>query len=448
MKLFRAITVMALLAAAASAQGLESAWPQLDSFRSLGFESINRLNLSTNFSIPIFARKGRGLDFTLRLDYHGRVWTMNGSFVEPVAGAGWTVDSAIGNFLTSGAGGTCGYPAYYYDADGNQIFTGGDDGSIFWSSTGYQYVTANGTVIPNMVWVTTGSDDPATDCPANSGAESSTDPSSGITLSVDDYGEVSASDLGGHVMTPYGITDRNGNQIAETFNDAWDSGRNDYLVTTQWFDTLNASTPVMTMSGYMSKPATTTFSFTAANGAAATATANYAAPSVSSGFNCSGLHDWSGTAYLLTGLSLPNATGYQFAYDSTAHLTGVTLPTAGTIHYLQFVDCTSGLPKQHLERWDSTNLQARNWVWDMTPAASQGGNSTTVETDPLSDAGTYTFNGSGALATAALGNLIETICYNGDCAANPVGGITERQVTTASYLPDSPWAAPSSKPNS
>ena|SRR6185437_1733461 len=41
-----------------------------------------------------------------------------------------------------------------------------------------------------------------------------------------------------------------------------------------------------------------------------------------------------------------------------------------------------------------------------------------------------------ALATAALGNLIETICYNGDCAANPVGGITERQITTASYLPD------------
>src|SRR5580698_3131998 len=68
------------------------------SFDNKGFDTINRANLNTHFSVPAYAKQGRGgFGLYYNLTFDSAIWTPynNGSTTvwQPATGWGWTVDT-------------------------------------------------------------------------------------------------------------------------------------------------------------------------------------------------------------------------------------------------------------------------------------------------------------------------------------------------------------------
>ena len=113
-------------------------------------------------------------------------------------------------------------------------------------------------------------------------------------------------------------TDRNGNEI--TVNS---SG--------QFFDTMNSTTPVLTIAGSATPSSPLTFTYTSPSGASAGYTVKYSAFTVHTNFACTNIGEYPATSVnLVTEIDLPDIAAqatdkYTFAYEATpgADVTGL-----------------------------------------------------------------------------------------------------------------------------
>src|ERR1700730_17145482 len=90
MKILFAAFVVLTLGTAARAQGPGTGFPMYGSFDGAAFDTTNRQNLNTNFSIPSVRSKGRGMNFTLSLSYNSMLWNIS-------SGAWVSVTDSSGN---------------------------------------------------------------------------------------------------------------------------------------------------------------------------------------------------------------------------------------------------------------------------------------------------------------------------------------------------------------
>jgi len=237
------------------------------------------------------------------------------------------------------------------------------------------------------------------------------------------------------------FTDRNGNQL--TVNSS-----------AQFFDTLSATSPVLTVTGTGTPSSPRAFAYTAPSGASAPYTMKYTTYTIRTAFGCNGITEYGAngttTANLVSEIDLPDFSvspnsKYTFTYETTPgdthtphHVTGrlasVTLPTGGTISYSYTggssgnITCADG-SASGLKRY-TPDTGSSYWQYDR--AAGTGAAYTTTITDPSpqSNKTVVQFQGisqflaiyetqrdfyQGAISSANLLKTVKT-CYNGNTA--------------------------------
>ena len=119
----RIFPLLLLLAftASAFAQDPQTGYPPYGSFEADRFDGINRQNLNVNFSIPIVSNPGRGKDFNFAIVYDSLIWKKNGNAWSPVTDYGWKKETPAGKTtfvkttVTCQSGGTANrYNSYAY----------------------------------------------------------------------------------------------------------------------------------------------------------------------------------------------------------------------------------------------------------------------------------------------------------------------------------------------
>jgi len=421
----------------ASAQGVVIAKPVLATVQDFGFDQVDSASLSTSFRIPLAAREGRGISLAATLNYNSQIWSTTdpwgfarGSWYPSPGSFGWT--SPVMGTVSEGGGseGTCGYPVY--DDNGDYI---GDDGSVDLYFYQYLFVDAAGVPHPfSGAWYS-GSDDPATDCPRqSSGYSESAGDSSGYTLTVDDSGMPTVTSIDNTSFSVWGpISDRNGNQISYSYQYCYSPGNPAAECTensqTIWkyFDTLDGSTPFLTISSSTASPAPpTTYTYLGVGGRPLTITEQFASHLEASSFGCSDEYEWSsGSQAMPSELDLPDGTKYTFLYGANGQLTSVSLPTGGTINYDRSYSCSFGAAflQEGLSRTDSVTGGA-GWSWASNASSASA-------TDPDGHTTQFHFNGGGLVSSISNSASTDYLCYNGatlggsTCTSTPSGPVTE-----------------------
>lgn len=407
-----------VLIASALGQAGPTSWPVLDSVNHLGFDNLNRENLNLSFAVPIFGRRGRGLGFAARLTYNSDFWLQSGgAWIPSGLTPGWVLGVAGNLSHSSAIFATCGYAIY--DDGGNVI---GYDKSIHLFRE-YNYIFTDGGGVPHPFGgeFDQGNNDPTTDCPSPSAGLSldATD-NSGYGLNVDGNGDATVTSTAGSVIAPWSATDRNGNQLTWTVNSVFDSATGKYNDTWKWYDTLNPSTPVLTLAGEGTPASPLIYTYTA-NGASQQVTEKFTSVSIATSFGCSNVKEYNGSVDLPNELDLPDGTKYMFGYDSAGLVNSITLPTSGTIGYTRTWNCAGGTPSL------SRNDGAGTWTWTQIVSSTVQ----TTEKSPVGDTNTFNFLSDGLLSSAQLGSAASlSYCYNGNCNAVPGNGafISQRQV--------------------
>ncbi len=456
---FCLLTLLALTTVCAWAQTPPpSGTPPFGSFAG-GPDVINLANLNSHIAIPVIHKAGRGLPFTYDLSYDTSVWfpiAVSGAQTwQPVLNFGWRgiTEIATGYVSTNVTTIQCltnGTPTggaviqtnwVYHDPFGiSHPFAFGDLTTV--SGTGCRQPPVNTF--------------PQTAIDGSGYVMKINDPSLGNAL-ISPTGEV--INLTGLIDAASGsgvATDRNGNKIT-----ADGVGH--------FYDTLNASTPVLTVSGSGTPNSPTTFTYTSPSGGSPAYTMNYANYTVATNFGVSGIHEYAATVTpLVTSIGLPDNTQYTFTYEptpstpssgactplsgTTSCVTGrlrmITIPTGGQITY-SYTGGNNGI----LSDGSAAGLTRTTpyGIWKYARTIGTGAASTTTVTDPTAAGNQTVIQFQGIYETqrqvyqgAAGGTLLLTTntCYNGttspastaSCVGTPITlPITQRALTT--FLP-------------
>jgi RHS repeat-associated protein len=337
--------VAAVCVGFAAAQQVSTGRSQFGSFGGGPFDVVNLGNLNVHFTIPVLHKAGRGMPFNFDLTYDSSVWkttTSNGvTQWTPVPNFGWQTSAPFGNVTYSVSSSGCYYtppspyigpPILAYTVYQYQNWTfvdrSGTTHPFTLNSPGYTSYW-NGATVAN----TSCSSVPTT-YPSGSG---STTDGSGYTISITNVSTATVTSRSGIQAAQTTVTDANGNRITSNGS--------------QYFDTLSASIPVMTVSG--TAPSPTTFTYAAPSGASASYTMSYVKYTVATHFGVtvasSLIAEYGPTAkYLVDNVTLPDQTVYRFTYEAgpigcvlqsgtsacvTGRIASVTLPTGGSITY-------------------------------------------------------------------------------------------------------------------
>jgi RHS repeat-associated protein len=396
-----------------------------------GPDIINLGNLNAHLSVPVFHKPGRGTNFTYDLSYDSSVWykVTSGSTAswQPVNLFGWRGQTEVALGYVTRSLTTIRCPA-------------GSGIGVIRQYSNYAFHDTFGITHP---FNGTASDD----CSGSGtylGFTSVATDGSGYTLSVDSNALATVISSAGKLTNPVAYanagnataTDRNGNQI-------------NVDTTGHFYDTLNGTTPVLTVAGSGNPTSPLTFTYTAPSGASATYTMKYAAYTVQTNFACGGISEYGPTVNnLVSEIDLPDGSKYAFTYEPTAGVSGavtarlasVTLPTGGTITYNYPVYAS---PTRN-NIWcpdGSTQAVTRttpDGSWTYTRSGSAPASTTTI-TDPQGNSTVIQFQGiyeTQRQVYQGSSTLLQTTntCYNG--AASPCVGtavtqsITQRTVAT------------------
>ncbi len=416
-----------LLAAIQIQAQVQTGTPPFGSF-SGSPDVINLGNLNVHWDIPFLHKQGRGTNFTYDLSYDASVWYPVGSTGSqswtPVFNWGWTAATQMATgYISHGSN-----VLRHCSQGGEEIET---DNWVYHDAfatphafNGFtEYVSGNcgGVTSPKPTF---------------------TSISDGYTITVNDAADTLYDVTGRLITAPinYGagvagsFTDRNGNQIT-----ANSSG--------QFFDTLSATVPVLTVTGSGTPTSPMVFSYTPPSGTAncpatqstmACFTINYTNYTVATNFGVSGISEYKSTAAvpLITSVVQPDGSAYTFTYEPTpgtcspysgttcvtARLIKVTLPTGGFITY----NYTGGNNGIFSDGSTATLTRATpDGTWSYAQVKNTGAASTTTVTDPQNNITTIHFQG--IYETQRVVNqgsatvlLTTNTCYNS--AASPCTG--------------------------
>ncbi|MBI3475373.1 MAG: RHS repeat-associated core domain-containing protein [Acidobacteria bacterium] len=315
--------------------------PAYNSF-SGGPDLINDGNLNFHFGVPVFARGGRGMPFSLSLPIDNGAW-----YTYQDIYANWHMGV---NFSTAQPAGVLAIGTIFYFTTPLQCPNPDDPGvPIQYTKrtfTGYQ--SPDNTTHPfgyGSVYVYDGNQ---LDCavPKYDHPTGTTSDGSGISITAT-YGPSTVTYPNGQVVHPpsiesgsngvngsgtYTTSDVNGNTI--TVNTGANQGQINSIA-----DTLGTQ-PITVTGG--PPPTAVNYQYPAPSGATAKVTITYTTKTIQSAFACPGIADQSATSKtLIDRITLPDTTYYQFTYEKTTptsgnytgRITQVHVPTGGTITY-------------------------------------------------------------------------------------------------------------------
>ena len=388
-------------------------------FQNLGPETINVGNLNVELTIPVLNKSGRGLPFDYNLVYNSSVWyptnTGSGAIWEPVQDFGWqgNSDSEL----------ETGYISYNEVTDTGRIRGGG--GIIYVCPTEYynDFVYHDPFGIAHSfsgVTMNTSTQPAACNPPATQPTltAQATD-GSGYTLNVTDYDHATITSVTGvNIQVPYGssgsgsVTDTNGNELTT-------DGQGHFTDTT--------GNVVLTIAG--GAPNSEKFTYTDTQGSPEAITVNYTQYTVQTNFGCSGIGEYGPTpTSLVSSITLPDGTGYQFTYEQTpgypgsvtGRIASVTLPTGGTITYTYTgsndgINCSDG-STMGLTR----SISGSTWTYSRSTPVT--GSSTTTVEDGLGNYSIFDFIEGSNQPTDVRAEYYETdaTIYNGPASGVPL----------------------------
>ncbi len=429
--------LLLILATGISSAQVATGTPPFGTFGGGPFDTVNLGDLNVHFAIPVLNKVGRGIPFVFNISYDSSLWT-------PVTSSGvtsWQPDSAWGwHSQTDAVTGYVPPPATTFE-----MIPCGQKPRNSWTTSTYSgFVDEFGTFHPvSGLFLQTG----PSQCIINifTATGTATD-GSGYTVTVPSGVVVSRE---GKVFTvPVAFrkaaatfTDTNGNQITSTNG-------------TTFFDTLSATTPVLTMSS-TTPPTPTTFTYPGpSNGASncnpitrcVSYTMNYLQYTVKTSFGVTGVSEYGPlTNSLVSSIVAPDGSSYAFSYEQTPSsctpnagtqptcVTGrikqITLPTGGTITYtysggnngIEPDGTTAGL----------TRLVNPGGQWQYSRTAGTGKLWTTTVTDANSNQTVFNFSEDNNSTnpsqnfyetqrqvyqgSSTAGTLLQTVltCYNG-----------------------------------
>jgi len=306
-------------------------------------EGTNRANLNMNVSIPIMSASGRGFGMSLALVNDSLIWTKN------AAGTAWTPTTDSNGAVTWGWHTTSPFGSVSRNYHTATCRDGGISEDIpTWNT--YVYIDGAGTKHPFSVSVTdhTGGTGICEGGVTGTFTGYATD-NSGYYIDITDPNEDSPT-----IYTPSGmkmvglgdinqITDPNGNYVTRSVASN----------VTTWYDTLNRA--VLTITDTRSTNSKVTYSVLSNSATNETVELTYANVSISTGFSCAGVTDYSGTVSLPYTVKF-DPTGshtqtYTIAYDSAGRISDITLPTGG--HY-KYAYTTTGITNNGINCADGT----------------------------------------------------------------------------------------------
>jgi hypothetical protein len=416
------------------AQDPQTGFPRFGTFAQGNIDSINLSNLNVHFQLPVFAKKGRGVDFTANLIHDNSVLHI--------------IDTPpMWNYY---------FPDWYLETPGGGRFKAtwshqncnGRTGSTVY--TNFAYMDAQHTVHSFGDYLEI---DPKGICFASSGTSESQD---GWFLSI-----TSANNN----IVPV-VTDPNGNVIRFTSNRIGDSlvdpnGNQILIGATSITDTTGST--VITTQSTGTPPTLISYQYANPSGGASEAVSvTYSAFTWETQFNCpSGPRDPTGglSLSLPTSISLPDGISYAIVYESvsgtypstvtTGRIHSLTLPSGSVITYTYSggtngVTCKDGGPAVLTKQTpDGT------WTYNRSQDTSTRLWTTTV-TDPAGNDAVYTFgydvNGMPTVelqrliyqGSSSSGTLLQSrvTCYNGNFFSNDLTGCASAAPTLPIFRKD------------
>ena len=449
------LTFVVLLTVALSMQGQTATGVPPFSSTVGGPDIINLGSLNSHLCVPIIRKPGRGIPFTYSLCFDNSIWYPVGASGsqnwQPVQNWGWQAQTSavVGYIAFTGSSGYCG-----------QWNGHGMDYRYFTIFAFTAYVDQQGTSHPVggsgalVVETSSGSVNCGPNYPGN--ASGVTNDGSGITLSVSANPSGTVTLRNGSTINPPlqattgagKMTDDNGNYVSTPGNGTFT-------------DTLGLT--ALTISG--TAPSNTTYQYTDSNGSPQTIMVSYTPSTpVQTNFNCSGISQYGPTnTYLISKITLPDNSYYQFGYETTPPGTGVVsgavtgrlasigLPTGGTISYTypdaatNGIVCsdgsTSALTRQTpdgITRYTRTNVSGTDWytlATDATTAQNQSLIWFQASANGYYETRRRIYSGT-APVPPTVGSPLRTVdtCYNTaapDCTATALTlPITEQDVYT------------------
>ncbi len=426
-----ALVITSLFAIPASAQ-VAAGTPPFASFGG-GPDIINFANLNAHLNVPIVHKSGRGgMNFVYDMSYDTSVWYPVGASGsqswQPVASWGWrgygeSLTGYIGELIISVP---CILNHFPFTLTGTQY-------TYYWSFHSFFGVQTQFGTTQQVNGTCGGQTNTHTTLTVTAG-DGYQFSASGATVVYlyDKSGAAINAPINTQGLTASALTDRNGNRITS-------DGSGNFT------DTLGST--ALTISGTPPNPVT--LSYTAPSGTASY-TVNYAAYSVQTKFNCSGISEYGPTSNnLVSEIDLPDGSKYSFAYEPTPGISGkvtgrlasVTLPTGGTISYAY---SGGGTGVNGISCADGSGATIRRTTPDgiWTYAHSESGTAwNTLITDPQGNQTNMNFQGIyetqrqvSQLINGSQSLLRQwTTCYNGNtsnCNSTAITlPITQRTVT-------------------
>jgi len=365
-----------------------------------GPDVINLANLNAHLDVPMLNKPGRGTNFTYDLNYDSSIW-----FPSSSSGTNTWTSVGVGNWGWRGVTEVeTGYVTYARSEImcHNPNYPPDPPPTIRdYNFINFVYHDAFGVShpIPGLT-IDIGP------CANDTWAQGTATDGSGYVLTLTSNGvglaDTITSPRGSLIVAPIqaasgggSATDRNGNEITVNGSD-------------QFFDTLNGTTPVLTVTGSGTSTSPMLFTYTAPSGASASYTVNYTNYTVATNFGVSGIAEYKSTAAvpLVSSIVLPDRTQYSFTYEATpstpssgactpysgttcvtARLASVTLPTGGQIKYV-YTGGNNGIfsdgSTAGLQRYTPDTGSSAYWKYSRT--LETGAATITTVTDPTSQA--------------------------------------------------------------
>src|SRR6266446_1577277 len=376
-----AILLVTFFPLVAAAQTPVTGFPPYGSFADGKFDAVNRQNLNVNFAIPVMSSPGRGTDLNFSIDYNSLLYTRGtvGSNTSWQFSTGWNTSVVKGSFSYTSTFQLCQSSLEDTVRDSNWAYTDELGTRHAFNLSFYEQATAcHYQTGPRTGYATDGS----------GYYLDVTDPTSPIVISPagQKYQDVGVQKI---------LTDTNGNIISTVIGQSgW------------WQDTLGRTALKITNNGNTS----TTYQYLDTSGGYQTITLNLQSFSIKSNFSCTGVTEYTGTAFLPTSLMLPNSQSYSFTYEDTPSTPGyktgrvkrVTLPTGGYYEY-QYptspnngINCADGNVNSLTRVISVDGVSTVSWQYSRDPAALK----TTITApllpyDAAANQSTFTFDGSG-----------------------------------------------------
>jgi RHS repeat-associated protein len=370
-------------------------FPMYGTFEVGDADTVNRQNLNTNISMPIFSGTGRGLGLDFSLSYNSLFWlNINGKWVST---ANQTGSPTFGwNYFVPGA-------INYQETSAPCA------GGITNSFSNYAYTEPNGTshLFSLNHTISTCSGD-------------TNGPTTGYAIDNSGYflntSTLTAQSPSGTQIFASMIKDTNGNYSSSTVVSGTE---------TDWIDSAGR-TALKIIGGNTSNQ----YEYQSTTGSYETITLALQYFDIKTNFGCSGVSEFTGGDSLPISITYPNGLTYTFTYEATpgesSYVTGriskVTLPNGGYVEY-QYgstndgINCSDGTVTSLTRTiYDGTNSN----VWQFTRAQNGSNWQTTVTApkmpyDSAANQSVYTFNASGQETQEKLyqgstsGTLLRTV---------------------------------------